>query len=510
MMEKRTYCADLGDGTYRNPILHGDYPDPAILKDGEDYYLVNCYQPMVWHSMDLLHWEPLYELPYSVGGAADICKYGDTYYIYNIDPFRRDEADYKASSVMVLTTQDIKSGHWDGPFYVGPAFNILGGHELIDPGHVVDFEGRRWLYMSENVCFPLTQDGLHFAGPGKRVLADEVFPDDWEIQGVYTEGPRFTLKDGWIYLTIAAGGTMGPPTSHGVFSYRSKHADGPWEPSPYNPIIRTHSRHERWISKGHGTLVEAPDGSWYMMYHAFLNNRFNQGRMMLMEPVEWTEDGWYRIPEWSGADKVLPAPKGGKAVPHGYPTHVQFPNEDLPCQWYYTGRVKERIRKVEDGIVMQGSGTSLHDSDGVMAYNALYENFEVITRVTVGNGAGCGISMYYSPSHAVGFALKDGFTWVFNCGHANLQRHFSGVEYLWDQAYLKLTVRHQVVSLWISADGEQWTKLPPSFNIAHLSHMAYIPRGEIRGMGMYPALFTYGTGEATFHEFTIRELKLED
>ena len=67
-----------------------------------------------------------------------------------------------------------------------------------------------------------------------------------------------------------------------------------------------------------------------------------------------------------------------------------------------------------------------------------------------------------------------------------------------------------MVSLWISPDGEQWTKLPPSFNIAHLSHMAYIPRGEIRGMGMYPALFTYGTGEATFHEFTIRELKLED
>ena len=61
-----------------------------------------------------------------------------------------------------------------------------------------------------------------------------------------------------------------------------------------------------------------------MMYHAFLNNRFNQGRMMLMEPVEWTEDGWYRIPEWSGGDKVLPAPKGGKAVPHGYPTHIQL------------------------------------------------------------------------------------------------------------------------------------------------------------------------------------------
>jgi hypothetical protein len=31
--------ADLGDGTFLNPILAGDHPDPAILKDGADYYM---------------------------------------------------------------------------------------------------------------------------------------------------------------------------------------------------------------------------------------------------------------------------------------------------------------------------------------------------------------------------------------------------------------------------------------------------------------------------------------
>ena len=31
--------ADLGDGTYLNPVLAGDFPDPSILKDGDDYYL---------------------------------------------------------------------------------------------------------------------------------------------------------------------------------------------------------------------------------------------------------------------------------------------------------------------------------------------------------------------------------------------------------------------------------------------------------------------------------------
>ena len=31
--------ADLGDGTFINPIIAGDHPDPTILKDGEVYYM---------------------------------------------------------------------------------------------------------------------------------------------------------------------------------------------------------------------------------------------------------------------------------------------------------------------------------------------------------------------------------------------------------------------------------------------------------------------------------------
>jgi xylan 1,4-beta-xylosidase len=31
--------ADLGNGTFLNPIMSGDHPDPSILKDGDDYYM---------------------------------------------------------------------------------------------------------------------------------------------------------------------------------------------------------------------------------------------------------------------------------------------------------------------------------------------------------------------------------------------------------------------------------------------------------------------------------------
>ena len=31
--------ADLGNGTFVNPIVPGDHPDPSIVKDGADYYM---------------------------------------------------------------------------------------------------------------------------------------------------------------------------------------------------------------------------------------------------------------------------------------------------------------------------------------------------------------------------------------------------------------------------------------------------------------------------------------
>ena len=56
--------ADRGDGTFLNPILAGDHPDPSIIKDGDAYYLTfssfDAYPGLViWQSQDLVNWQPL-------------------------------------------------------------------------------------------------------------------------------------------------------------------------------------------------------------------------------------------------------------------------------------------------------------------------------------------------------------------------------------------------------------------------------------------------------------------
>lgn len=52
------------DGEYMNPIFYGDYPDPSIMRDGDDFYMVHSsfeYYPglLIWHSTDLINWEPI-------------------------------------------------------------------------------------------------------------------------------------------------------------------------------------------------------------------------------------------------------------------------------------------------------------------------------------------------------------------------------------------------------------------------------------------------------------------
>ena len=54
--------SDNGDGTYTNPVINADYPDPDIIRVGEDYYMVSSsFVAMpgipVCHSKDLINWQ---------------------------------------------------------------------------------------------------------------------------------------------------------------------------------------------------------------------------------------------------------------------------------------------------------------------------------------------------------------------------------------------------------------------------------------------------------------------
>lgn len=117
--------------------MGGDYPDPSVLRVGEDYYMTHSlfkYGPglLIWHSRDLINWESVCNALSGYGGdiwAPDFIKYEDTYYIY-----------YPADGTNWVVTAPSPEGPWSDPV------DLEVGH--IDPGHCVGPEGNRYLHLS--------------------------------------------------------------------------------------------------------------------------------------------------------------------------------------------------------------------------------------------------------------------------------------------------------------------------------------------------------------------------
>ena len=230
----------------------------------------------------MVHWARVsHALNIYVGSvwAPDLIYYKDLYYIY-----------FPAGGTNWVVTAKSPEGPWSDPI-------DLKLHGFIDPGHVVDADGNRYLYLSNGYVVKLAEDGLSTVEEPKHNYDGWVFPKEWSTECFCLESPKSTVKDGYYYLTVAEGGTAGPATSHMVVSARAKSPYGPFENSPYNPIIHTENRNELWWSQGHGTLVDDIEGNWWIMYHAYEKNFHTLGRQSLMLPIEWTEDHWFRVPE---------------------------------------------------------------------------------------------------------------------------------------------------------------------------------------------------------------------
>ena len=167
-------------------------------------------------------------------------------------------------------------------------------------------DGRRYLFLNGVRRVRLTDDGLATDGPVEPAYAGWRYPDDRVVESYALEGPKLFRRGDWFYLVAAVGGTAGPATSHMVTVARSRSVLGPWEDDPANPIVSTASSEEAWWSRGHATAVEGPAGDWWLIYHGYENGFRTLGRQVLLEPAEWTDDGWLRA---TGGDLGTPLRK---------------------------------------------------------------------------------------------------------------------------------------------------------------------------------------------------------
>ena len=461
-------------------ILAGDYADPTILREGRDFYMTHSpfqYTPgfLIWHSQDLVNWEPICRMGTGKIGnamAPELLKHNGKYYLY-----------YPANrKVYVCTAENIR-GPWSDPVEVK-------GSAGIDPGHIVDVNGQRYLFVNKGRMAPLTADGLALADTLKTVHRGWEIPKHWVTEGewpeTYLESPKLIYHNGYYYLTSAEGGTAGPATSHMVVSARAKSLEGPWEESPYNPVIHTYSETDPWWSKGHGTLIDDADGRWWIVYHAYANGYHSLGRQTLLEPVEWTSDGWFRTV------KTAPLPRAEKAIRHGFDLNDDFTSPQLDLQWtFYREYAPEAIRSGDGKLQMEGKGQTAGNARYLLM-TAEDKGYDVQVRLEKTGGKQAGLMLFYNEKYYSGVTTDGKSFYLYDQG----KLHGTVPNRIGKSCTLRLRNLGNRMTAQVSKDGKAWTTLAEGLDLSAMNH------NRCRGfLAIRPGLLVMGKGKATFSDF---------
>lgn len=342
------------DGGFANPVIAGMHPDPSVCRVGGDYYLACSsfeYFPGVpiLHSRDLVHWQQLgnaldrtsqLSLPATTPSSGGI--YAPTLRHHNDRFWLITTNMAPGGGTMVFTATD-PAGPWSEPVRVP---GVAG----FDPDLAWDDQGRCW-------C---TYAGIY------QVRIDPETGDTldqprqlWSgTPGVQApEAPHlYRIGDYW-YLLIAEGGTE---RGHGVSIARGPAPDGPFEPCPANPILSHRSTDRPIQNTGHADLVEATDGSWWMVLLGVRPQGGTPGwhvlgRETFLAPVTWV-DGWPVVGEVA---RGMVAPPWPPMTLPTVPVRDDFGSDRLHPVW-----VSVRSRPAERWSVTDRPGWLTLHADG--------------------------------------------------------------------------------------------------------------------------------------------------
>ena len=346
-----------------NPIIPGFYPDPSIIRVGDDYYLAcssfELYPGIpVFHSKDLVHWEQIanavgpendfhMEANSGNGGMmAPTIRYHDgTYYIMC--------CNFADKGNFIITAKD-PAGPWS-------EIRFLDDIPGIDASIFFDDDGK---------CYVMGTGDVWDNGTGKKergIWAAEYDIDNFKVIGepftiwnsalrvaTAPEAPHLYHIGDYYYLLIAEGGTE---HYHCAAIARSKDLHSFFEGNPANPVLTT--RHMGFkapiANAGHADLVELPDGSWYAV---FLASRLlaeeckNLGRETFICPVIW-ERGWPVFsPETGKVEWEYEAPNLPQVEYPKEPARDDFDDPKLGLYWTFWGTPYSDYWKIQDSALV--------------------------------------------------------------------------------------------------------------------------------------------------------------
>lgn len=394
--------ATPGPNQYRNPILSGYYPDPSVIRVGDDYYLALssfAHYPglPIFHSRDLVNWTQIAnaidrpeQLDFSgrrvseAVFAPDISYHDGTFYIVN--------TCVQCRGNFVITAKDPK-GPWSNPIWlpfegIDPSIFWEGDRAYIvnnrAPNEPPRYDGHRAIWIQE-----YDWRAGRMVGESTQLINGGV---DLSKKPVWIEGPHIFRKDGWYYLTAAEGGTS---VNHSQVVFRSKELRGPFVPWSGNPILTQrdlpNDRADPISAAGHAELVQTQNGDWWVTFLAvrpYGDDYYNIGRETFLLPVTW-KDGWptilpagQRVPFVADRPKLprQPALKLPTSGDFGYVD--EFDGSKLAMQWIGVRTPKAPVYRLAGGDLLIDGGAAIGDQNGVPGFVGRRQQHHIATMAT--------------------------------------------------------------------------------------------------------------------------------
>ena len=306
--------ADNGNGTYTNPVVRADIPDPDVIRVGDTYYMVSTTMvhfpgATILKSKDMVNWEycanPLEKLLdddrynlrngqnfYSKGMWACSMKYHDGKFYILING--------NDSRAWLLTATD-PEGKW--------TVKRLA-HNYYDPGMLFD-NGKVYIACGINHLTMVELDE-NFNELRSKVV---VVRDDAGLEGchLYKHGDYY-----YIYATYG-----GRPS--GQVAFRSTDPFGTYEEKML--VEKTINGQVNTIHQG--ALIEDTEGKWWTIMQQDLGAL---GRFPNLQPVTWV-DGWPIVGNNGVPYQTYTKPVGTNEYPRQMTTTDVFRNFPLDMQW---------------------------------------------------------------------------------------------------------------------------------------------------------------------------------
>lgn len=377
---------------YFNPIISGFYPDPSIVKVGEDdFYLVTSsfeYFPAIpiFHSKDLLNWDQIGSVltrdsqvnlrnSRSSGGlyAPTLRYHNDTFYMIS--------TDVSGNGNFYVTATDPK-GPWSDPI------KIIYGN--IDPSLMFDDDGKVYITVQNGAGYDSHIIQYEIDIHTGEALTSPVVISNGD-GGQWTEAPHLYKIRGVYYLLCACGGTG---EDHRSIISKSSQPYGPFELLD-QPILTHNQIEDHPIQNiGHADFVEDLNGNWWAVFLGTrpVNQKYTVlGRETFLAPIIWTEDGWPMIDNnegiVAGVMETTNLP-GESNIEERFIDKDDFEQDELDLTWFHLRAKCEKNYSLSDRkgwLSLYGGPDNLSDEKGSptfickpqkhikMEYNALLE-----------------------------------------------------------------------------------------------------------------------------------------